>query len=292
MGETLTLTDDEPANVGGDYQWVLVDVPVGSSAALVGATTPSPTVVTDATGSILVSCTVSVAGVTAMSREIAAVPLAYTGARIPAYTETVEYDGGGNTRGWHTAMTLFMRQADTLVGMAQDGVGAGMTLVETQEVSGSAVGTMTFSGLDGDVDDTYMLVVEWVRVLTGDGHVVLLPNNLTTNQGGSYIFGGGLATAEGVVSRLTLAVVYGTPDRVDSTAWLRARTGHERRCEFRGGYGTGSTASTYNAFNGIAGWSDTATNITSLVVASVDDVFDPATDLGVGTRVSLYRIRR
>jgi len=113
IGETVTLSDTEAANSGASYVWTFLDIPIGSSSVLIGPTTATPTFIPDVTGSYNVQAVVN--GLYT-SEEVLAVPLPITGARIPSFEERLEYDGGGNTKGWHEAMTEFMRQADSLLG--------------------------------------------------------------------------------------------------------------------------------------------------------------------------------
>jgi hypothetical protein len=133
-GETVTLSDAEPGNVGATYFWAFEDVPLGTAPVLTGHTTATPTFVTDPSalkaGSYRVRCTVNG---TFFAVEVLAVPLATTGARIPSYEEEGEYDGGGNSKGWHEALTGFMRAADQGLGatVPVSRGGTGVTTVPT-----------------------------------------------------------------------------------------------------------------------------------------------------------------
>lgn len=110
IGETVTLSDTEASNVGASYVWAFEDIPIGSSTALTGAATSTPTFNPDVSGSYRILCTV---GGTASSVEVLAVPLPFTGARIPSFEEGIEYDGSGNAKGWHAALDAFMRSVDS-----------------------------------------------------------------------------------------------------------------------------------------------------------------------------------
>lgn len=118
-GEIVTLSDVEGANLGAVYFWVFDDVPIGTSPVLLNHTTATPsfTVPADATkaGSYRIRCTVNGAFT---SVEVIAVPLTTTGARIPSFEEETEYDQAGNVKGWHEALTGFMRAVDTGLGNA------------------------------------------------------------------------------------------------------------------------------------------------------------------------------
>ena len=58
------------------------------------------------------------------------------------------------------------------------GGSSALTLLETITVTGSAVASFTFSGLNGDVDKLYKLL--WRLVVNGTCTVDIKPNNLST----------------------------------------------------------------------------------------------------------------
>ncbi len=120
IGETVTLTDTVVENAAANYLWEFDDAPIGSAAVLVDEDTATPTFVPDVTGSYRIKCTVN--GVF-INYDIIAVPLENTGARIPSFRERTQYDGDGNTVGWHEAMTGFMRTTDAA--LAGGGGGSG-----------------------------------------------------------------------------------------------------------------------------------------------------------------------
>lgn len=113
-GEQVDLSDSEPTNSGAVYFWEFEDVPLGTAPALVGAATATPHFVVDPdsakSGSYRVKCTVN--GLDS-STEILAVPLSQAGGRIPSFQETLHDDSAGNTKGWHKALTEFMRGTNT-----------------------------------------------------------------------------------------------------------------------------------------------------------------------------------
>ena len=110
----VNLSDTEAANSGATYAWVFLDKPIGSSASLTGAGTATPSFTPDIAGSYWVQATVT-GSATGTSNEVLAVPLANTGARIPAFGEETEYDAAGNAKGWHEAMDDFMRSVDAMI---------------------------------------------------------------------------------------------------------------------------------------------------------------------------------
>jgi hypothetical protein len=117
LGETVTLSDTQGANVGANYSWQMEDRPIGSSATITNPTGATCSFVPDTTGTFRVRCTVD--GV-AYDVCYLAVPLPVTGSRIPSFGEdaTGGYNVGGNTRGWAEALTFFMRTVDTALGAA------------------------------------------------------------------------------------------------------------------------------------------------------------------------------
>lgn len=157
------------------------------------------------------------------------------------------------------------------------------TLVESKSIS-VATGSVTFSSLNGDVDETYLIVG---HIYTSGGSPDLRPNGLSTNQnftahaqwvdgtedratGSTMRFtrGGGTSVAHGWVAKL-------------SAATGRARVMTSISFEQRGTAGEGYMQS---AGNTGSVWTDTTTNITSL---------DVAVSSGTMTgRISLYKLAR
>lgn len=116
IGETFTIDDTQGANTGATYQWVLEDVPIGSSTVVNNPTSATATFVPDRTGSYRLRCTVGAF----TSVIVVAVPLPSTGGIIPSFEEKLENNTGGNSKGWHRWMSDWMRSVDTLLA----GVGA------------------------------------------------------------------------------------------------------------------------------------------------------------------------
>lgn len=111
-GEVVTLSDSEVANSGASYEWSFLDTPVDSVAVIINPTSATPFFTVDQTGSYWIKCLV---GGIDEADEIFARPLATTGSRIPAFNETNIYDEAGNVKGWHPALTDFMRITDALL---------------------------------------------------------------------------------------------------------------------------------------------------------------------------------
>ena len=112
IGETVTLSDTEAANSGASYLWEFEDIPIGSSTTLNNPATSTPDFTPDVIGSYRIKATVNG---TDSSTEVLSVPLVNTGSRVPSFEEQLEYDAGGNDKGWHEALTSFMRNGDNLL---------------------------------------------------------------------------------------------------------------------------------------------------------------------------------
>lgn len=130
-GEQVSLSDTEPANIGAVYFWEFEDVPIGTAPAITGANTATPHFFVDANaalaGSYRIKCTVD--GID-NSFEVLSKPLTRTGGRIPSFQERLEYNAGGNAKGWHEAETTFKRSVDAL--LADPGPGhAGDKIIQT-----------------------------------------------------------------------------------------------------------------------------------------------------------------
>lgn len=119
LAETWTFTD--PANGAGTYAWVLRTRPVGSSATLSGAATPTATLVPDIAGTYLVELTFNGTDRSGVDNAIgefisdqggAAAKLS-GGTRIPGAGETVQY----GTEGWHPAQDSVLRKHDARSGI-------------------------------------------------------------------------------------------------------------------------------------------------------------------------------
>ena len=115
IGETVGLSDTEVINVGASYVWAFQDVPIGSTTVMINATTATPNFVPDITGSYRLICTVDG---TDTAVEVLAVPLPLSAGRIPSFSEELEYDEGGNVKGWHYSMSLWMRSVDVQLALS------------------------------------------------------------------------------------------------------------------------------------------------------------------------------
>lgn len=114
LSETITLTD--PANGAGTYAWVMRTRPVGSTATLSGASTPTATFVPDVEGTYLIELTFDgtdrsgyddAIGQFISTQGGCAVKMS-NGTRVPGAGETTQY----GTEGWHPALDGVLRNHD------------------------------------------------------------------------------------------------------------------------------------------------------------------------------------
>jgi len=119
-------------------------------------------------------------------------PLDRTGARIPSFQGRLEYNGGGNTKGWHEAQTEFARKVDKL--LADPGPGAaGDKIVQTIGIgnrtshnSNTPLVVGAFSLNPNDYSLTNATVQFWFSIVAANGttplttHAVLY--NLTDGE--------------------------------------------------------------------------------------------------------------
>lgn len=170
-----------------------------------------------------------------------------------------------------------------------------LALVEEKVVSGASVSSLTFSGLDGDVDDMYMIVGR----IDGDGStggptsdrdIVLNPNGITTGQATTNLSGG----FGGLSNRITLSNWNGTTARsTQFTTWFYAS-------KLVGGAAQNRFGLTQSALWVGAGgtveqlahtWVETATNITSLVFQIIKAGGAAVAEIAAGSSMALYKLR-
>lgn len=111
--ELMVLSDTEVANAGADYQWTMVDRPIGSTAVLLNPTSATPSFTVDSAGtegSYRVRCLVNSTDEAIL---VLGFPLPNTASRIPSFQEENFYNAGSNDKGWHESQTQWMRAANT-----------------------------------------------------------------------------------------------------------------------------------------------------------------------------------
>jgi hypothetical protein len=149
-------------------------------------------------------------------------------------------------------------------------------------VTGAAATAITFSGLNGDADKVYNWEAYIVSV-THNSACTLKPNNVGTNQASVTYYNNGAASGPAGSASLFLGTqkVTGGSSYVRSRGTINAKTGvprlfHNVAYEFDNG------AVVYvETSEGL--WTDTASNITSLVFTAAD-----ASSIGVGSVITVW----
>jgi len=172
------------------------------------------------------------------------------------------------------------------------GGGSGLTLVSSQIITGSAVTTVTFSGLDGDVDKNYHLR-GYVRNVTGGAlpvYINLKPNGLTTNQRNAYYLQNGSTQSAGIIGGTSvIQLAQGSPGtEALFTVEISARTG-ARRTFFVQNTKYDPTVGIPETLRWGQGWNETSTNITSLVIDTMSNSATSTNAIGVGSEFYLYK---
>jgi len=180
-----------------------------------------------------------------------------------------------------------------LGGSGGGGIGTGWELVE-RKVIASDTTSITFSGLDGDTDEQYMLMAhETPPVSAGADYLITLrPNGATTLQQTFYISSPSSSGLRFATNFLDIRW-RGTYQRaigivIDSTIWISAKSGDIRVMKaFTGGAGN-NPAQSFPTGLGLemttSRWRDTVANITSL-----DIVASTAGGIGAGSTYCLYK---
>jgi hypothetical protein len=172
------------------------------------------------------------------------------------------------------------------------GSGSGLSLVSTQIITGSAVTTVTFSGLNGDTDKNYFLKC-FIRNVTAGSlpiYVNLKPNSGTSNQRNSFLYQDGSTQGAGILGGTSLIQLFqGTAGSEGiATCEISARTG-TRRTFFGTSVHWDSVNSIFRTTRWGGNWNDTSTNITSLVIDTMSNNVTSTNAIGVGSEFYLYK---
>lgn len=162
------------------------------------------------------------------------------------------------------------------------------TLIESRDVSASS--STTFSSLDGNTDSGYRIAIDglWVPS-TSRKFITARPNGLTTNSRGmitdSWRNTSGVLAVESFVvdtSGFPLCSSWSTGDVwVTSEGYIRAKTGGRRMSQVDCAISHVSDDREMTIGRGTGIWTDTATNLTSLVI-----------DFGGGTFTGTVRLEK
>lgn len=113
-GERIDLSDVN--NFGGPYFWQIEDAPIGTTPVMLDPFTATPHFFIDADPALCGSYRIKVThGSSETAKIVIATPLQRIEARIPSFLERREYNLDANEKGWHEAMTKFMRKTDLIL---------------------------------------------------------------------------------------------------------------------------------------------------------------------------------
>lgn len=166
---------------------------------------------------------------------------------------------------------------------AASGAGS-LELLEAHDFVADATG-YTFAGLDGDVDEIYVLLYRLIKATSTATQVDVEPNGLTTNQEsrGQYFGTAGTGVLNSTTMRILSNGTAGIGDIEAGWAQLHAKTGTFR--SMRADWTQAPVAGGVYGISMASVWADSVTNITSLgVIASV------ASGIKAGSYVDLYRL--
>lgn len=250
VAEVFTLTDTNPANVGAAYSWQLIDRPVDSTAAITGATTSSAQLIPTNDGSLWVRAVVNGIEYPASDVIISVPPVAGQDWRLPAFQEELQYNGGGNTKGWHTSETKFKRW---VVASILGGGGAVSSVAAGTGLTGGGTGAVTVN-VGAHADGS-------IVVNTNDIQVGILATDAQHGNRG----GGGLhANATGATAGFMSAADKTALDAVSSTYVPQSRTVSTTGPLAGGGALSGNLTLTLSAASGVAAGSMSSTHYTRL----------------------------
>ena len=174
------------------------------------------------------------------------------------------------------------------------GVGGGgdLILVQDQIVAGAAVDRFTFAGLNGDVDSYYELWWWLEDRQAGADSVEIQPNNLNTNQTSVWDVTVGTPASPNSNNEAAMPKCAGTGLQRDQ-AWgiirYQARSGTFRSYVSESGEGDLAAGGNYDRWYHQGLWRDSVTNITSLVLKTVDVLNSAIVGFGIGSRATLWR---
>jgi len=158
-------------------------------------------------------------------------------------------------------------------------------LVSDYEVTGSAITSYTFSGLNGDVDQEYRLITKWVNGYNGANACFLNFNSdFGSNYGYQYLYGGNTTVAAGrnAVAYQLLCDVTALNNIGFGETIIYAKSGYVRTSITKMCNGVNGTTVDNVRIEGQS-WNNTADNITSITVTP------SGASLGVGTHLLLFK---
>ena len=172
------------------------------------------------------------------------------------------------------------------------GGGAGLILVSAQEVAGAAVDRFIFPGLNGDLDGVYELWWFLENRQAGCDSIEIQPNNLNTNQTTTWTVTVGTPATPNSLNEAAFPKCSGTGLQ-RPRAWGKIaytpRTGSFRSFISESGEGDLVAGGNYDRWYHQGLWRDSVTNITSLVLKSVDVGNSAIVGFGIGSRAQLWK---
>lgn len=166
---------------------------------------------------------------------------------------------------------------------------SGLQHIETKSVTGSPVTSLTFSNLDGDTDEIYVLKYSILKATTSAFGADIQPNGNTGNQKSERKYWGPAVDTHDSFS--VLRFMYNgsstTGDVESGTMIIHAKTGKLRNMMGYGQQTNPSPAITVYGMLVAMAWFETTTNITSLTINAT-----VASGIDVGSKCSLYKLLR
>ncbi len=176
---------------------------------------------------------------------------------------------------------LLKRNGSGVDGLDPANLPGSLMLIEKKTVP-SDTDTLSFTGIDGDADGSYLLVFQLIKGAAGFITYVIRPNGLTTNQKSYY---NTLGVSTSTTTDMQIASSGGSiGDKVRGDCFIDALTG-----AFRTGRGEDNQYSAGTIYKTIRTqiWDDDSTNITS-----IDIVADTAAGIKAGSVFTLYRLSK
>ncbi len=183
---------------------------------------------------------------------------------------------GSVTNGQHLVV-------DTAQSTGLDFIDPAWELLERKEVSGSAVQSLTFSGLNGNTDGFYMIIGHVINDDASTTIVTLEPNGLATNQDYERAILNAGVWSLGTGTTMEIARCATGQHNIFQCRFYPA-TGQSRPYFVQGVRRQAS--GDHRAINYWGGWEETSTNVTSIDIQS-----DVASGIGIGTVICLYRLK-
>lgn len=174
-----------------------------------------------------------------------------------------------------------------IIGLGAGGSGVTMVKIDEHEVTGSAVTTHSFSGLDGNVDGSYRIVMRVKNTVGSSIAMVVRPNADSTGYSYQFVRGNNasVTAGSGALSGLSIAQTLGSGLWGFADFTMQAKTGAERRSyTIRSSQASATDIDEYTHVDGM--WHDNSSNITSLDIVALT-----ANGLGVGTVIELWAER-